>query len=144
MERKQTNYQLYEQLNYLLEAKKPWSKEYIILINRLEAEPPYPMDDPLILKLINFAINEIEMLAPHIKKKVERIRHLLEVNFETLDSFYYSSLAAHIYDLSGHLFGLERLYLPYEELKKVKMKSIARLLESLAAICVNNAQIDER
>jgi len=141
MERKQTNYQLYEQLDYLLKAKKPWSKEYVELINRLEAEPDYPMDDPLILKLINFAIGEIDMLAPHVTKRVNQIRHLLEVNFDTLDSFYYSSLAAHIYDLANHLYGLERPHLPYKELKQVKIRSIARLLESLAAICANNAQI---
>jgi len=141
MERKQTNYQLYEQLDYLLKAKKPWSKEYVQLIKRLEVEPDYPLDDPLILRLINFAIDEIDMLAPHVTKRVNQIRHLLEVNFDSLDGLYYSSLAAHIYDLSNHLYGLQRPHLSFKELKQVKINSIARLLESLAAICANNAQI---
>jgi hypothetical protein len=141
MEKKQTNYQLYERLGYLLKAKKPWSKDYADIIKQLELGPDYPMDDPLIIDLINFALDEIHLLAPHITKRVDETKHILEVNFQTLDSFHYNLLATHLYDLSDHLYGLKSPHLPADELKKRKVKSMARLLESLAAICVNNAQI---
>lgn len=141
MEKKQSNYQLYERLNNLLNAKKPWSREYVDLINQLEPEPGYPVDDPLIFALIKFALDEVRMLAPSITKRVNAVDHILEVDFQTFDSFHYDLLAANLYDLSDHLAGLKEPRLPTDELKKARIKAMAHLLESLAAVCTNNAEI---
>lgn len=141
MEKKQTNYQLYERLNNLLKAKKPWSKKYVDLINQLEPEPDYPIDDPSVFRLIKFALDEIRMLTPLITKRVNTIDHVLEVDFQTFDSYHYDLIATRLYDLTDHLYGIKKPHLPADELKETKIKAIARLLESLAAVCANNAQI---
>ncbi|TET52722.1 MAG: hypothetical protein E3J54_05835 [Actinobacteria bacterium] len=142
MEKKQTNYQIYERIWALMKTKKPWSKDYVRLIENLEKEPGYPMDDPKIFDLIKFALDEIKMIKPHVTKRVDLIGHILEIDFQTFDRFHYDLLGAYLYDLSDHLYGFQEPHVEEDELKSTKVKAVARLLESLAAICINNAQIN--
>ncbi len=139
MQKRQRNFQLYEQIKDLLDQEKPWSREYIRLINELDPEPDYPMDDPMLVDLIKFALDEAEKIDPLIARKANPIKHALEVNFDTFDIFHYDLLSTYLYDLANHMYGLNEPHLSADEIKSLKVKSLAKLIESLAAICANNA-----
>ncbi len=140
MQKKQTNYEVYEKLASIIK-KKPSSSEYIPIIEQLNPEPDYPIDEPLIFELVDFALNEVKKTDPKIRQKVRSIEHITEVDFQTFDRFHYDLLATYLYDLSEHLAGEHEPRPVVAKAEVRKLKAFARLFESLAAISTNNAQI---
>ena len=140
MHKKQTNYDLYEKLASIIK-KKPSSSAYIPIIEQLEPEPDYPIDEPIVFDLVKFALAETAKSYPEVIKIVNSVEHIIEADYQTFDRFHYDLLATYLYDLSEHLAG-EHEPRPVVDKDEVrKLKAFAHLFESLAATSANNAQI---
>ncbi len=140
MQKKQTNYELYEKLASIIK-RKPSSSEYIPIIEQLEPEPDYPIDEPIVFDLVKFALAETAKSYPAVVKRVNSIEHIIEADYQTFDRFHYDLLATYLYDLSEHLAGEHEPKPVVGKAEIRKLKAFTRLFESLAAISTNNAQI---
>ncbi len=140
MQKKQTNYEAYKKL-VLLIKQNPSSSEYIPIIEQLEPEPDYPIDEPMMFDLLRYGLAETAKSYPAVAKRVNDIEHIIEADYQAFDRFHYDLLATYLYDLSEHLSGEHepRPVVAKDEVRK--LKAFARLFESLAAISTNNAQI---
>ncbi|HDZ86907.1 MAG TPA: hypothetical protein ENH57_04370 [Actinobacteria bacterium] len=140
MQKKQTNYEVYEKLASII-RQKPSSSEYIPIIEQLEPEPDYPIDEPVVFDLVKFALAETAKSYPAVVKRVNSIEHIIEADYQTFDRFHYDLLATYLYDLSEHLAGEHEPKPVVGKAEIRKLKAFTRLVESLAAISTNNAQI---
>ncbi len=137
---KKTNYEVYEKLASKIK-KNPSSSEYIPIIEQLEPEPDYPIDEPIVFDLVKFALAETAKSYPAVVKRVNSIEHIIEADYQTFDRFHYDLLATYLYDLSEHLAGEHEPKPVVGKAEIRKLKAFTRLFESLAAISTNNAQI---
>ena len=140
MQKKQTNFELYEKLALIIK-EKPSSPEYIPIIEQLDPEPDYPIDEPMMFDLLRHGLAETAKSYPAVAKRVNDIEHIIEADYQTFDRFHYDLLATYLYDLSEHLAGEHEPKPVVAKAEARKLKAFSRLYESLAAISVNNAQI---
>ncbi|KKL86239.1 hypothetical protein LCGC14_1946740, partial [marine sediment metagenome] len=98
-------------------------------------------DEPVVFDLVKFALAETAKSYPAVVKRVNSIEHIIEADYQTFDRFHYDLLATYLYDLSEHLAGEHEPKPVVGKAEIRKLKAFTRLVESLAAISTNNAQI---
>ena len=140
MQKKETNCEIYEKLALMIK-KKASSAAYIPIIEQLEPEPDYPIDEPVIFDLLRFGLAETAKSYPAVVKRVNAIDHIIEAGYQTFDRFHYDLLATYLYDLSEHLMGEHEPKPVVSKDETRKLNAFARMFESLAATSANNAQI---